>query len=188
MKAEQIITLMGLASSVHAGPARRNCGQVKSFFATNECGLTYGGTWIECATGIFDIQTFTAPECPKPTSTTLSAYPNETITSISPTITTIPEGYHPTGYPTGNTTCSELWICVDAIAVCGSETMGYGACYDTCTSTTLVPPPCTLSSVTPASTTTSAVESTTTAMPTPPPREHKDLCDEKPFMCAPKGW
>lgn len=31
------------------------------------------------------------------------------------------------GYASGTTTCSSMWICLDALAVCGDVTQMYGA-------------------------------------------------------------
>ncbi|KAF2033883.1 hypothetical protein EK21DRAFT_86034 [Setomelanomma holmii] len=180
------LLLIGLISSAYAGKVRRDCGETKLFIATNECGVTYGGTWIECATGISAIPTFSVSECTNLPASNTTPTAEVTLTSFEPVITPAPGPWYPTGVSKGNTTCSALWICVDAIAVCGGETVGYGACYNTCTKTKLTPLPCTLPSVTP--TPTSESNSTSSAVWTPPPRSYLRICEAKPWMCAPKGW
>jgi len=42
MKAE-LLLLLTMAALLVAGPVRRDCGETKTFYGTNQCGDTYGG-------------------------------------------------------------------------------------------------------------------------------------------------
>lgn len=208
----QIFLLLSWAAISLAGPARRDCGETKSFIGTNSCGATFGGTWVECATDVSAIKTFFVPTCaPTPASTSEVIWVtrptgyeiNATATAPPPNLITAAPEYNATGLPpwaNSSTPCSPLFICVDCLAVCGGKSSKYGDCYDTCTPHTISSPECTLPS----------------ALPTPPPRflpdmsatstfdlnitvpklgiykapvrEQKSWCLGASFMCAPKGW
>ncbi|KAF2624409.1 hypothetical protein BU25DRAFT_303166, partial [Macroventuria anomochaeta] len=145
------------------GPAKRDCGQEKRYDAVNECGMTYGGCWTECADGITDMSTFTAAPCSSSIDTAVSidaGYPTQTtdaVTSVpsstddgtSDSLITPPPALDSTTITSLSKTsrCSPLWLCVDYMAVCGNLTQMYGGCYDICTSSPPVTsPPCSLSS------------------------------------------
>ncbi|KAF1845596.1 uncharacterized protein K460DRAFT_111364 [Cucurbitaria berberidis CBS 394.84] len=191
----ELLLLLPMAGLMFAGPARRDCGETKSFVATNGCGMTYGGTWVECATGITGMPTFTVPLCSTvgaDPNVAPEATPNPTSTESDPLITPAPVFSSNSSRTNGNatSTCSPLWICVDLVAACGNAMIPHGECYDTCTKSAPSTPACDADA---ASATGIAPVNGTRAMPKlnfvkAPPREHKSWCDEKPWMCAPKGW
>ncbi|KAI8936084.1 hypothetical protein NX059_007583 [Plenodomus lindquistii] len=212
MKA-QFLLILPWAAMLSAGPARRDCGETKSFFGTNSCGETYGGTWVECATDVSAVPTFTVPTCAPTASLKFvnseaerrpGRYYNATKTAPpAPLITAAPE-YNATAARTwGNLTssCSPLFICVDCLAVCGTVSKKYGDCYDTCTPHSISSPECTLPSalptapvrVPPNATATSGDYNWDVTVPSlglykAPVREEKAWCLGASFMCAPKGW
>ncbi|KAH7391689.1 hypothetical protein BKA66DRAFT_439491 [Pyrenochaeta sp. MPI-SDFR-AT-0127] len=199
MKAE-LLLLLSLAGVMLAGPARRDCGETKTFITTNDCGVAYGGTWVECGAGITEMPTFTVPECsssPTPASTDEDVYPPfprvgfPTTTSSNALITPAPtfDSTYDYNYATGSTTCSSLWICLDALAVCGDVTQMYGACYDTCTKTSISAPECAIATATsgpsyPAYNRTVPKLSFDKA----PLREAMPACATFPYLCAPLDW
>ncbi|KAH9860364.1 hypothetical protein J1614_011695 [Plenodomus biglobosus] len=211
MMAAKFLLLLPWASMLLAGPARRDCGETKSFIGTNSCGETYGGTWVECTAGIATLPTFIVPTCaPTPPSLTEAAGPygparygyNATTTAPPAHLITAAPAYNPTALPTwDNTTssCSPLFICIDCLAVCGGVSSKYGDCYDTCTPHSISSPECTLPSALPTpppralpntSTNTMQIDITVPELGIykAPVREQKSWCLGASFMCAPKGW
>ncbi|KAF3005973.1 hypothetical protein E8E13_010339 [Curvularia kusanoi] len=191
MRVQLLATLL-LVRHALAGPARRDCGQTKCYNPVNECGITYGGCWTECESGMTAAPTFTAPLCIS--GTTTQAFETATVTfatdsSTGSLITPSPSlDASATATPTKSKSCSHLWLCIDYLAVCGDEQQMYGGCYDTCTSAPpFESPPCSLSSTT---LTSSALASNTLssspsesgyAVPTPTPSSHPGTAfTEKP--------
>ncbi|KAF1836789.1 hypothetical protein BDW02DRAFT_492952 [Decorospora gaudefroyi] len=159
-------------TTAQAIPARKDYGQTKSFTATNSCGITYGGTWIECASNLRHIPTFTVQSC----WTSAAAVKD---TAPRPDITTAPTVF-PRLDVRNATTRGPHWMCIDAFDECGGEIRKYGACFDTCvTSYHPTPPPCTV--------TERPVPSLGAAKVQAPQREMIDECVEKPFLCPPPG-
>ncbi|CAO2648765.1 Nn.00g097140.m01.CDS01 [Neocucurbitaria sp. VM-36] len=195
----ELLLLLPLAGLTLAGPARRDCGMTKSFLATNECGMTYGGTWVECASGVTEMPRFTIPLCSTTSPADANATPivaviiGPTPTGVDPLITPAPAvstGSSPY-YANATSTCSPLWMCVDMVAFCGSEQVAHGECYDTCTQSAPSGPKCDAAAATAARS-----NNNTRAMPIlnfdkvdkDAPREQKSWCARKSWMCAPKGW
>jgi len=212
MKA-QILLLFPWVGVILAGPVRRDCGKSKSFVGTNSCGETYGGEWIECATGISAIPTFVMPTCtPTPTSATehstwVDGLEGHGTVTASPEsmITSGPMSYNLSAtpiWPNATSSCTPLFICVDCLAVCGGVSRKYGDCYDACTSHSISSPECTLPSATlttpdpvtlAGASTTGTISKFNITAPAiglyeAPVREEKAWCLGASFMCRPKGW
>jgi hypothetical protein len=100
--------------------------------------------WVECEIGFTALPTFTIPTC-APTSlssaeyapaeriaiaTSSTDYPVATTTSAPEAIITPPPWLNATATAApGNassSSCSPLWICIDALAVCGGVSQMYG--------------------------------------------------------------
>ncbi|KAF2854480.1 hypothetical protein T440DRAFT_541798 [Plenodomus tracheiphilus IPT5] len=211
MKA-QFLLLLPWAAMLLAGPARRDCGETKSFVGTNSCGKTYGGTWIECATARTALPTFLVPTCaPTPTAAItiwgdrIGRYKaNATVIAPPASLITAAPAYKATALPVWDnltTSCSPLFICIDCLAVCGGKSRKYGDCYDTCTPHSISSPECTLPSALPTAPPRFSPNISTTSMQydynltvpslgiyKAPLREEKSWCLGASFMCAPRGW
>ncbi|KAL5122044.1 hypothetical protein ACEQ8H_000261 [Pleosporales sp. CAS-2024a] len=172
MKTQRFLLLASFGAIAHASPARRDCGETKTFSAVDLCGSTFGGSWIECASGMTATPTFSMPAC----SISTSAMP---IITVAPSMAS-----------NGTTTaCIPQTLCMDAIKKCGEGDKWYGTCYDLCTPEAGIVTAPTCEIELPSSTVliaTDRVEATSTA--DAPPREMNPACVEKPFLCAPPGW
>ncbi|KAF2793105.1 hypothetical protein K505DRAFT_338111 [Melanomma pulvis-pyrius CBS 109.77] len=170
------LMVVALSMTVAAGPAPTGCPQERCFQAVNECNEKYGACWDECSLPPMGAPTFTRPIC-SATSAVSGIIPtpsdNATMPMVAPSPTT-----------TGTAAfCSPASICVDAMTMCGDQTILYGACYDICTSTTLTPPPCTRA---PAITTSPQGTATSTSKK---PKKTRGPCTvAKSWLCAPAGW
>ncbi|KAF2831869.1 hypothetical protein CC86DRAFT_462282 [Ophiobolus disseminans] len=177
MKTKHSLLVAVAAVSTHAYLARNDCGVTKSFATTNGCGVEYGGTWIECTTVMTGMPSFTVPEC---TATVSSGVTASVLSAITPAPTlNLP-------YPGNATRCQPLVIYTMTVASCGGMREKYGTCFDTCSGEpTLSAPSCTLPPVVARITNNGTLPMST---PSPSLREELDVCVERPYLCAPKGW
>ncbi|KAL6709638.1 hypothetical protein ACN47E_001066 [Coniothyrium glycines] len=200
---KKLLLVVSLAGVVLAGLAGRNCGQTKSFSTTNHCGVGFGGEWVHCKDGLAAIPTFTMPPCgPTPHALVARCAANVTsmeevamnTTAVPTPIITPPPWINATAtnkddFNSTSSTCSPLWICIDALAVCGGVSRMYGNCHDTCTPVPLVPPVCNL----PTATAAPAYDRAHPKMVfghKPPATPKVDHCNfpGREWMCRPKDW
>ncbi|KAE8847172.1 hypothetical protein PTNB73_03320 [Pyrenophora teres f. teres] len=128
MKLTLALLLLSTTTSILANPARPDCGQTKTFTASNDCGLSYGGTWIACASGIRAIPTFTVPACPHiSTSSPTTPTHTPTITPLAVSATSLLLFLHENRkINTTTTSCRRQMICIDVLTSCGGTGTRFG--------------------------------------------------------------
>ncbi|KAH3904065.1 hypothetical protein HBI56_042440 [Parastagonospora nodorum] len=172
MKTVHCLLLCIVSRFVDASPARTDCGVTKTFEAVDLCSQTYGGTWVECASGMTATPTFSMSSC------SVSA-------SEIPIITSPPTVDNPG--PVNGTECRPNSVCVDAGKMCGEGMRRYGTCYDMCTpSAGIMSTPTCMTELPPTTTPISLLGNV--SIPAVPEREDNPACADMSFLCAPVGW
>ncbi|KAH7401731.1 hypothetical protein DE146DRAFT_440335 [Phaeosphaeria sp. MPI-PUGE-AT-0046c] len=187
MKIQHLLLLSGMNALVHAGPARRDCGETKTFETTDLCGAPFASTWVECQSGMTVFPTFTMSACvPKPTDSVNT--PSEPEMPQDALVTPPPTPVDPKNMLAA-ASCTFQSLCVDAMVHCGEGDKRFGTCYDTCTDKgILVTPTC---KTEPLPEPTKGMAQALGA--TQNQSHHGDdvkpaICAEKAYMCKPKSW